>query len=45
MDTGVISEGESGEDVKLITHIDVIRRLRMVELYFHSPHMSSWHGA
>jgi hypothetical protein len=31
-------------DVKLTTHLYLVLRLRMVELYLHSP-MSSWHGA
>jgi hypothetical protein len=37
-------EGQSGRDMKLTTHLHLVPRSRMVELYFHSP-MSSWHSA
>jgi hypothetical protein len=31
--------------VKLTTHLHIVLRSGMVELYFHFPHMSSWHSA
>jgi hypothetical protein len=31
-------------DAKLTTHLPLVLRSRMVELYLPLPHMSSWHG-
>jgi hypothetical protein len=35
MDTG----GKGGRDVKLTTHLHLVPRLRMVELYLHPPYI------
>jgi hypothetical protein len=34
---GVVSPGESGLCVKMTIHFHVVPRIRMVELYIHSP--------
>jgi hypothetical protein len=33
--------GESGRDMKLTTHIDLVPSSRMVKLYLHSPYAST----
>jgi hypothetical protein len=34
---GSFPRGKGGMDVKLITHLHLVLRARMVELYLHSP--------
>jgi hypothetical protein len=36
---GLFPRGESGKSVKLITHLHLVLRSRMAELYLHSPHV------
>jgi hypothetical protein len=43
--TGALSPGVEWQGVKLITHLHLLPRSRMVELYFLSPHTSPWHSA
>jgi hypothetical protein len=39
--TWLLSGGAGGEGANLTTHLHPVTRSRMVELYLHSPHISS----
>jgi len=43
MGTGALSQKESGQGVKLTTHLYLMLRLRMHGAISLSLHMSSWH--